>query len=68
MSARLAGVVEEWLEHLGMPLFPLAVAPYEAHRARTREVLGTRDADLVAEGRLLPRDPEQIRRLIRRSA
>ena len=68
MAARVAGVVEEWLDHLGMALFPVAVASYEAHRARTREVLGARDADLVAEGRLLPRDPEQIRRLIRRSA
>ena len=68
MSARLAGVVEEWLEHLGMPLFPLAMAPYAAHRARTQQVLGARDALLVAEGRLLPRDPEQLRRLISESA
>ena len=68
VSARLAGVVEEWLEHLGMPLFPLAVAPYAAHRARTQQVLGARDALLVAEGRLLPRDPEQLRRLISESA
>jgi len=68
MAARLAGVVEEWLEHLGMPLFPVAAAPYAAHRARTQEVLGARDALLVAEGRLLPRDPEQLRRLVGESA
>ncbi len=68
MAARVAGVIEEWLEHLGMPLFPVAAASYAAHRARTQEVLGARDALLVAEGRLLPRDPEQLRRLVGDSA
>ena len=68
MAARLAGVVEEWLEHLGMPLFPVAAASYAEQRARTQEILGARDALLVAEGRLLPRDPEQLRRLVVESA
>jgi len=64
MAARVAGIVEEWLEQLGIPLFPVAAAPYAAHRARTRDALGQRDADLVVEGRLLPRDPQHLRRLL----
>ncbi len=68
IAARMAGIVEEWLEQLGIPLFPVAAAPYAAHRARTRDALGQRDADLVAEGRLLPRDPQHLRRLLLDSA
>ncbi len=67
LAAQVAGVVEEWLEHLGMALFPVAAEPYATYRARTREALGARDALLVAEGRLLPRDPEQLRRLVAES-
>ncbi len=68
MAAQVAGVVEEWLEQLGTPLLPVAGASYATYRARTRAVLGARDALLVAEGRLLPRDPEQLRRLVAESA
>lgn len=66
-AARVAGIVEEWLDQLGTALLPVAAEPYETYRKRTREALGPRDAMLVSEGRLLPREPDQLRRLVRDS-
>ncbi len=63
-AALVAGIAEQWIDELGVPLFPLGIAPYQRHRGWTADALGAEFATTVEEGRAMARTDAALRHLL----
>jgi hypothetical protein len=64
-AARVCGILTEWHQRLGTPVFPVVAVQYERHRTLIEEALGpARFKELHDEGRLLPRTPRAVAALL----
>lgn len=60
-AAEVCGILTEWHEQMGAPVFPVVAASYEQHRALIEEELGPQEYRRLHEtGRALPRTPSAI--------